>query len=160
MWMGGGDFSAFSRNFDNNWAGNQVQVITRKQVSLPDWTQRPVRTPSTFTARFPLDVHYIHNGQDALMWQVEISKANRQGLHIADYIDYEKSTAATTGGTGCTTATGTYTLNASLDSMVTAPTLSLTATNAPLGSPIVLLVGTADPALQLAGLCTALHSRI
>ena len=74
--MAESDIWTFNAAFAANYAANQAVVLTRKQVSFPDWTQRPAGLPAPTDLVVPLDTPWNYPGRKAncrdLLWEMRI----------------------------------------------------------------------------------------
>lgn len=162
--IGRGDWKSFGGAFAANWVTAPSVAITRKRISLPDWSQRPANPPAAFTARLPFDAAYAHNGQGELLYEILIYSNTRTDLYPADGGGTGTYTSAIDAalGTGCTTNTSgpgrSYTLFASFRSNGPDSFLDLGAFWAPANVQVDVLVGLRDPNLAYPGLCTRLRT--
>ena len=68
--MSHADYNTVTNTFANNYKDPPVTVFTRKTVNLPDWNTATTLVPAPFDVVLPLDVPFLYNNTDALLFDV------------------------------------------------------------------------------------------
>lgn len=160
MKMGGADIDSFATRFNNNWIGAPTEVIRRKAISIPSWTNAPGGL-AEFNGSLPLDATFQHTGSRDLMFELATFANTIVGGHIADAHAGDISVGSTSAsiGRGCATPGGANFLHSlNYRSLGTSSTLTFAVQQAPPSAPISLAMGVRNPDLQLPGWCTRLHT--
>lgn len=163
FFAGEGDMNAAGVNFLANYQSPRVNVVTRKSISLPDWTLYQ-GAPAQFTFVVPFDQPYTYSGTNDLVWEVIVWANSGNSNYLTDACAGILSLPGTVQyvGTGCV-ATGRslpVVETVSVESMLGPDRLVLTALcgNLPGTTPAALMVGASDPDQTVPGLCAKVHS--
>jgi hypothetical protein len=162
--MADSDFDLASSTFASNYAGPVINVVTRKNINLPDWTAAaPKPAPWTFT--LPLDLPFVHTGLKDLVWEVVVHSNTATGTWPADANQSTLSTSGISVSTGSTTGcfstgrTSRMNLSASQTTDFITQSISLTyfGNSAPANAASAFVVGLVNPSLAVPGLCSPLY---
>jgi hypothetical protein len=102
--MGEGEFEQAVPSFAANYRTPPAEVLHQRRVVLPDWSVPATANPRPFDFVLPLDVPYVHTGQHALVWEVEVIDQSGAGaLGAVDAFTYPVFTTlpGTAVGTAC-----------------------------------------------------------
>ena len=160
--MAHADYNTITNVFANNYKTPAQTVFTKKAVNLPDWNAPSGSVPSPFDVVLPLDVPFLYNGQDALLWDV-LNENNPLGIYTQDWVSgtmpHTYGDYPTDLGGGCTTTNGAMTHRCALRANATVLEMGFKVSSAPPSAGLTMLLGASDPALTIPGLCGVVHSQ-
>lgn len=158
--MGHADFATVTNTFATNYKTAAQTVFTKKTVNLPDWNTATTSVPAPCDLVVPLDVPFVYNNVDALVWEV-LNENNPMGIYTQDWVSSMTHTygdyAVDLGG-GCTTPNGAMSHRAALRANASVLELGYDVAKAPSTTPLTMLIGASDPSVQLPGLCGTIHA--
>ncbi|MEM7205863.1 MAG: hypothetical protein AAF628_36755 [Planctomycetota bacterium] len=162
--------ASFGSDFDANFqylgiVNTRATVFGPLTLSLPDWSQLPLDRPAGFGRVVPTSgtfvvplLFYAHAGIGPLVWELQVWNPSGVGDHPLDFtcLDGTFHSSAMHTGVGC----NGFTAHAFLDVLGWGASASLTlgATSAPPGEPIVMLLGAFNPMTTLPWLCAPVQS--
>ena len=156
LWVGEGDLANVSPAFANNYLGTRTNVIQRKRVNLPDWTQRPATSPAPFDFVLKYDSPYRYSGRGDFVWELIVHSSSSQGGHPVDAVLPATSRLGSSSplGVGCAASGQTIPLQATAfvtTFNATKPKLTYQTAinNGTPGAACAVLLGFANPALPL-----------
>jgi hypothetical protein len=159
--MAKADVATFTSTFDLNYAAFPVTVISRRTVSLPNWSSPPATSPGSFSLRLPFDMPFAYDGAGAILWELAVENGTTGGTFAQDWVSTEQIVNAppsTALGTGCNTPSGRMTLTTVFSATATHLVLGFSVMRAPTNAVVVALLGLNDPNFTFPGLCTALRT--
>jgi len=160
-----------SSTFASNYLGNQAVVVTRKQIQLPDWTQRPIVPPASLDAIIPLDTAWSYAGKQAsnrdMLWEFKVwgnTEAGREYPFDLEYVipnaTFGTRAPSRSGhvdlGSGCQVALGEAHMDVDVFNYGNKFTLDAHLHTAP-NSPVTLMIGLFNANLSHPALCAKLH---
>ena len=157
--MGHADYNAITNTFATNYKSAAQTVFTKKPVSLPDWNGASGSVPSPCDLVVPLDLPFVYNNTDALVWEV-LNENNPMGIYTQDWVSSMTHTYgdySTNLGGGCATGNGQMKHRVALRANATVLEMGYDVAAAPSNAPLTLLLGISDPAANLPGLCGTIH---
>ena len=165
FFMADSDYATASSTFASNYAGAAMNVVTRKMISLPDWTAASPVVPAAFNFNVPLDTPFVHTGVKDLVWEVLLYSNTATGTYITDAHQPVLSASGTHVSTGSTTgclATGrtsrmSLTASQSTNWVAQTMTLSYFGSQAPASAASSFLLGLVNPNLVFPALCTNIY---
>lgn len=163
LFCGQGTFTAFTSNFASNWSGASTQVIKKRKVQLPDWTQDPAGAPAPFTLSYKFDRPYVYDGKKDFLYEIRVHTVTddkpyphdhaRQGgtqFHYGKYSGYGKG-CVSTGAAGAFYQQMYFKVNSASKG-----DLYYNMYNGPANAAAVLMIGSTAIDLKVPGLCTNL----
>jgi hypothetical protein len=167
MFMGNADFATATGNFTGNYIGTPTNTVVRKMINCPDLTTS-VSNPEPWNVLFPHDNLFVYTGANDIAWELKIFSTTNIGTYSIDaHSGQSTGTVTLTGsqiGRGCVASgrSSPMGLTSTFRTISTASgdthDFAWAAQEMPANAPSVLLIGTTDPALNIPGLCTMLHS--
>ncbi|HLU39942.1 MAG TPA: hypothetical protein VK081_11185, partial [Planctomycetota bacterium] len=158
--MSHADYALVTNTFAANYKDTPQVVFVRKPVNLPDWNAPSSSVPSPMDVILPLDVPFIYNRVDALLYDVQ-NENNPLGIYTQDWVSgtptHVYGSFPTNLGVGCTTQNGVMTHRTALRASSTMVEAGFSVEQGPPHAAVVLLLGTSDPNLPV-GLCTTLRT--
>jgi hypothetical protein len=155
--LGTCDLATVTSAFASNYAAAGTTVATSKTVNLPDWSPDPTTIPAPFTLSVPFDTNYAYAGVKDLLWEMAVTTLDINGRYADTARNNLTTTYGTTAmlGTGCTTASGKFTLLGSVwsDTGEQQAHAEWKFKGGPVLASCALLLGTSDPDLPIPGLC-------
>jgi len=163
FFAGEGDMNAAGANFVANYTTARTNVVLRKYITLPDFTQFQ-GAPSQFTFIVPFDQPLPYTGALDFVWEVIVWNNNVNSNYLVDACAGIVSLPGqvTYVGAGCT-ATGRIlpmVETVSIDALLGPDRLVLEAfcANTPISAACALLIGATNPSLSFPSICTTLHT--
>lgn len=156
--MSHADYATVTSSWASNYKDAPKTVFSQKSVNLPDWsTAYPA---ARFDCYVPLDVPFVYNGQDALLWDV----INSNNALVAMAQDWQ-STAITHSygaypknlGGGCQTSRGIFQNETMFRAGASNLEFGVQVKQGPAQSSIFSLIGAVDPNVPIPGFCGTLH---
>lgn len=158
--MAHSDYATVSNVWASNYKDAPRTVFTKKTVNLPDWTAAKPVVPQDFDLQVKLDVPWLYNRQDAIVWDV-INSANTLAAMPQDWqsvnLAHTYGPYPTQLGGACTTANGVMRCDTGFRADATNIEVAIRVARGPSSAPLVLLVGASDPNLSLPNACGVLH---
>ncbi|MEM7205603.1 MAG: hypothetical protein AAF628_35435, partial [Planctomycetota bacterium] len=166
------DVATFGNNFTANYnylgsLATETTIVPRTTISLPDWNQIPIDRPSGFKAVPPTADTFVipvgfhsYPGVGPLVWDLQVWNSTT-GDHPVDYVNLTgdfHSGAKHSGLPGCNGMLATAYWD--VQNWGASSTLTLGATNAPVGQIVFGLLGVTNPQLPLPWLCAPLQSDV
>lgn len=158
--MAHGDFATVTSTWATNYKDTPRTVFTKKAVMMPSWAAAATPGPADFDFFVKLDVPFVYNRKDAIVWDVTNSN-NQRVAHSQDW--HSTSIAQTYGafprqlGGACTTANGRMRNDTAFRADASNIELGMKVSGAPSSVPIAMLIGASDPAVSLPNGCGTLH---
>jgi hypothetical protein len=166
IFVGTGDYATATTTFATNYTNTPVRVLNRKMVSLPDHSAPPPTSPAPWTVVIPFDTPWPYVGQADLLWDMYIYSTTSSASYPLDAYSGSGVTLVNGSsqklGTGCT-ATGqagemTVTANLQTSGSASTTTFGWSVTRGRASSPVALMLGMANPDVQIPGICTKLYT--
>lgn len=157
--VGDADLATLTGTFATNYLSTPVNVMTRKNVNVPDHTTRPDYLPAKFDADFLFDVPFVYTSGKDLLWEAVVFSNTNSASYPLDAVS--SATGLTGGfgvsGTGCTTANGVMKLRSNFATNVTTNQLTMgwAITAGASSSSTVVFLGLTNPNAPLPGLCNS-----
>ena len=158
--MSHADYNTVTNTFANNYKDPPVTVFTRKTVNLPDWNTATTLVPAPFDVVLPLDVPFLYNNTDALLFDV-LNENNPLGIYTQDWVSsttHQYGAYPVDTGAGCTTANGSFVHRCAIRANATTLDVGFRIEGAPSSSALLVMIGASDPNLPVPGLCAPLHA--
>jgi hypothetical protein len=161
FWLGHSvDWNRISFVFANNWLSTPTQVITRQVVNIGPLLS--TNTPAPFELVFPFGTPFLYIGNTSLAWD-SIEYANTGTVSFSHDAEGGTSTngaAAVLTGAGCVATSQTVAMDIAVQHVDRGGSYQcgLYVQYAPTNAPTVLMLGTANPALTLPGLCGGIYT--
>ena len=158
LFVGDGDLPTFSTTFATNFVSTPVNVFTRKNLNVPDHTNRPDFLPAAWDVDVTFDVPFPYVSAKDLVWEAVIytnTSANSYPMDAVSGLDTGVTGGFAVLGSGCTTANGTMKLRSNFASSSTANTVTMNwgVSGGPASAATVVFVGISNPNTPIPGLC-------
>lgn len=157
--MSHADFATVTSTFATNYKDAPKTVFTRKQINMPDWSAAISAAPFDFNV--PLDVPFVYNRQDALLWDV-INYNNNTALQMSQ--DWQSTPLAhsygaypTNLGGECRTANGRFICDVMFRADGAGFEFGVQGRNGPSNAAVIAMIGAQDPNVSVPGFCGVLH---
>jgi hypothetical protein len=150
---------------DNIKTGTATTVFTKKSVHFPDWTTPPAASPAAFDFKLVYDSPWPYAGSKPFVWSISYDNNTLTTPVATDrqHVPAGPATGASVAlGTGCvaTGRTGSFAHTATLANFGVAGGMALTAgvTEAPAGTPVLLMLDVVESKLVMPGLCSIVYA--
>ncbi|MCB9868641.1 MAG: hypothetical protein H6836_06425 [Planctomycetes bacterium] len=166
IFLANSDLTKITTNHSANYVGTPTNVVTKKTVNAPDWTNPPTTTPAPFNFVVPFDTNYVHGGVWDFLWEVRVTKNSYAGSAFTNYpydfhyvVPSGSFSAAPTAsnntklGTGCTIGSAAFTHDTILYNHAIKFRLQQSVTAAPANAPIAAYIGLQDLNVPVPGWC-------
>jgi hypothetical protein len=159
---------SMSNDFGANYKDAPVVVFTPKDVSAPDWTQKPAAAPAPFNLRLSFDRAWSYNGQDDFLWEVVSQRVIPMPATLRSYgFDYQPVSGTFTQtahgaalGTGClvTGQSSRFVLSVTVENQGARLRLRHSVNFGPRNAPVFTFLDGADANQTVPGLCAPLRA--
>ena len=139
-----------------------TQTFATNPTNSPNWTARPSQQPAPYDFVFTFDTPYAYDGTTDFLWDLAITATSAPAS--AYPIDMATQSGIANGryyqqGVGCSTPLGTMDLRSTplSNKLQSKASIAWSLEHAPGNAACALLIGTANPAMPVTGLCGKLY---